>query len=93
MAVKSDIQFKGFQVAQSYVTYVGHSVRKTTSTINGVKIPGYLVFVQINVFRNSAKDILLIEDEIGYSTDSDSELSFAKIWKEVKSKYPGTDVL
>ena len=93
MAVKSNIQFKGFQVNDSYVSYKGHVVEKFSIVLNGAETKGYSVTVNLEIYKDDTKAIYLAQDQISYTTDKDSDLSFTRIWSEVKNKYPGQDVL
>ena len=93
MAVKSDITYKGFQAVQAYVSYKGHKVEKVSEIVNEEVIKTYYVTVYLEIYKDDTKAIYLQNDQIKYNTNKDNDLSFTKLWQEVKKKYSGTDVI
>ena len=93
MAVLSNIKFKGVDLSGAYVSYNKHSVQKQVEIIDEVETKQYTVLIELLIFVDDTKKDIILSAEISFCVENTNDISYNKIWSEIKKKYAGEDII
>jgi len=94
MAIQGTIDYKHIEFRNAYIAYYSHTIHKLSENhIDNIGNHTYCVDIEVHIFADHTKEMLLSVDTIKYQTNDVKDLTFNKLWNIIKNKYQGIDIL